>query len=152
MLPFQVDIRFPSAPSADLPTNPPRHTTTTQQRRDERSRITEEENKNMSKLPSTKTITKTIPPNNTYIRPRPPTDALKEAVSLVANWQQPNPEPCNFRFEISAEAAEHNLGIIRGHQYDLDAAFKTEGGTPLCYGSEFKPPSILSLLLENHPL
>ena len=148
MLPSQVDVRFPAAPSTDLPNNTPRHPTTTQQHRDERSRITEKENKNMSKLP----CTKTIPPNTPYLRPRPPTDALKEAVSLVANWQQPEPEPCNFKFEISAEAAEHNLGIIRGHQHDLDAALKTDGGTPLCYGSEFKPPSILSFLLENHPL
>jgi hypothetical protein len=111
--------------------------------------MTEKENKNMSKLPAR---TETNPPNTTYLRPRLPNDTLRDAVSLVANWQQPEPEHCNFKFEISPEAAGHNLGIIRGHQYDLDAALKAEGGTALRYCSEFKPPSILGLLLENHPL
>jgi hypothetical protein len=92
----------------------------------------------MSKL----TQTFPTPPNTTYHRPRLPADALREAVSLVANWEQPEPEHCNFEFEF----------IIRAHSYDLDAAIKAEGGTALRYGSEFKPPSILSLLLQNHPL
>ena len=102
----------------------------------------------MSKL----TQTSSTPSNTTDHRPRPPTDALREAVSLVANWEQPEPERCNFEFELSPSAVEHNLGIIRAHNYDLDAAIKAEGGTALQYGSKFKPPSILSLLLENPPL
>jgi hypothetical protein len=148
MLPSQVIIRYPTAPSTkDLETNQQRRSATTKQRRDKRTKLTEKENKNMSKLPS-----QTKPPNTTYLRPRPPTDALRDAVSLVANWQQPDPEHCKFKFDISPEAAEHNLGIIRGHQYDLDAALKAAGGTALRYGSEFKPPSILGLLLEKYPL
>jgi hypothetical protein len=102
----------------------------------------------MSNLPSQTNP----PPNTTYLRPRPPTNTLRDAVSLVANWQQPDPEHCNFKFEISPEAAEHNLGIIRGHQYDLNAALKAEGGTALRYGSKFNPPSILGLLLKKHRL
>jgi hypothetical protein len=114
MLPSQLIIRYPTAPSTeDTETNTRRRATTTQQRRDERTKITEEENKNMSKSPAR---TKTNPPTSTYLRPRPPTDALRDAVSLVANWKQPEPDPCNFKFEISPEAAEHNLGIIWGHQ------------------------------------
>jgi hypothetical protein len=97
--------------------------------------LTEKENKNMSKLPS-----QTNPRNTTYLRPKPPTDALRDAVSLVANCQQPDPEHCKFKFDISPEATERNLGIIRGHQYDLEAALKAEGGTALRYGSEFNPP------------
>jgi hypothetical protein len=148
MLPSQVIIWYPTAPSTeDLETDQQRRSATNKQRRDKRTKLTEKENKNMSKLPS-----QTNPPNTTYLRPRQPTDALRDAVSLVANWQQPDPEHCKFKFDISPEAAEHNLGIIRGHQYDLDAALKAEGGTALRYGSEFKPPSILGLLLENHPL
>jgi hypothetical protein len=118
MLPSQVIIRYPTAPSTeDLETNQQRRSTTTKQSRDERTKLTEKENKNMSKLPS-----QTNSPNTTYLRPRPPTNALRDAVSLVANWQQPDPEHCNFKFKIFPEAAEHNLGIIRGHQYGLDAA------------------------------
>jgi hypothetical protein len=136
MLPSQVIIRYPTAPSTkDLETDQQRRSATTKQHRDERTKLTEKENKNMTKLPS-----QTNPPNTTYLRPRPPTGALRDAVSLVANWQQPDPEHCKFKFDISPEAAEHNLGIIRGHQYDLNAALKAEGGTALRYGSEFKPP------------
>ena len=99
--------------------------------------MTERENKNLSKFPAQTT---TNPPNTTYLRPRPPTDALRDASSLVANLEQPDPEHCKFKFVLSPEAADHNLGFIQGHQYDLDAALKAEGSTALRYGRELNPP------------
>jgi hypothetical protein len=46
MLPSKIIIRYPTAPSTyDQETDPPRRTTTTQQSRDERTRMTEREKK-----------------------------------------------------------------------------------------------------------
>ena len=94
----------------------------------------------------------TLPPFPTYLRPQPPSDAIIAAIRLVAQWKQPEPEPCHFLFDISADAAAHNLHLLKCHDYDLEKVIQIEGGTPLQFGSEFKPPVILELLLGTHPL
>jgi hypothetical protein len=144
MLPSQVIILFLTDPLTDLETIPSRQTNT-QQRQDKRTEMTKREIKDMSKLPAQTT---TNPPNTTYLRPRPnrrtkrcsqPGSKLATARTGALHLQVQN-------------LAEHNLGIIQGHQNDLDVALKVEGGTALRYGSKFNPPSILGLLLDDHPL
>ncbi len=57
-----------------------------------------------------------------------------------------------FDFDMSVEAAEKNYMILM-HKFggDLHEALRTQQGSPLQYGSEFKPVSILALIFENHP-
>ena len=44
------------------------------------------------------------------------------------------------------------MDLLRHHEFDLDLALRSSGGTTLRYGSEFKPIPTLALLLQNHPL
>mmetsp|Transcript_1089 Transcript_1089/g.1714 ORF Transcript_1089/g.1714 Transcript_1089/m.1714 type:complete len:831 (+) Transcript_1089:2296-4788(+) len=57
-----------------------------------------------------------------------------------------------FRFDGSREAAEHNATILAMHGYNLNSAIRSQHGTPLDPGSEFKPVSILDWLCTPHPL
>ena len=53
---------------------------------------------------------------------------------------------------MSVEAAEKNYMILM-HKFggDLHEALRAQQGSPLQYGSEFKPVSILAPIFENHP-
>ena len=57
-----------------------------------------------------------------------------------------------FEFDMSVEAAEKNYMILM-HKFggDLHEALRVQQGSPLQYGSEFKPVSILAPIFENHP-
>jgi hypothetical protein len=108
-----VDIktRYPPAPSIPLPSNQchehlPPTLASTKQRQLQRT-LAAHENKNLlckyQNLP-------TLP---TYMRPRPPSDAIIESIRLVATWIQPAPNPCRFQFAIFDEAATHNLQLLQ---------------------------------------
>jgi hypothetical protein len=57
--------------------------------------------------------------------------------------------PCNtpsapeFRFELSEEAAKHNLEVLRKYDYNIGPALKAQKDSPLGPGKEFKHPDIL---------
>jgi hypothetical protein len=64
----------------------------------------------------------------------------------------PTPRQPTFQFELTDAAAQHNLEVLRQHQFDLHACLAHEKGTPLQAGSEFRPTPLLSPLLCSHPL
>jgi hypothetical protein len=78
--------------------------------------------------------------------------------SLISILQQTMATPCChpskplFEFDMSVEAAEKNYMILV-HKFgeDLHEALHAQQGSPLQYGSEFKPVSILAPIFENHP-
>ncbi len=63
-----------------------------------------------------------------------------------------SPLETTIRFDMSVEAAEKNYMILM-HKFggDLHEALRAQQGSPLQYGSKFKPVSILALIFENHP-
>ena len=78
--------------------------------------------------------------------------------SLISILQKTMAIPCChpletlFEFDMSVEAAEKNYMILM-HKFggDLHKALHAQKGSPLQYGSEFKPVSILAPIFENHP-
>ena len=78
--------------------------------------------------------------------------------SLILILQKTMAIPCChplktlFEFDMSVEAAEKNYMILM-HKFggDLHQALHAQKGSPLQYGSEFKPVSILAPIFENHP-
>jgi hypothetical protein len=57
-----------------------------------------------------------------------------------------------FKFDLSVEAAEKNYIILmRKFEGDLHKALHAQQGSPLQYGSKFKPVSTLAPIFSNHP-
>ena len=57
-----------------------------------------------------------------------------------------------FKFEMSSKAAEENWKILEKYDNNLDRALSFQQETQLGYGSEFRDPDLLDLLLHHHPL
>jgi hypothetical protein len=78
--------------------------------------------------------------------------------SLISILQQTMATPCYhpskplFEFDMSVEAAKKNYMILM-HKFggDLHKALRAQQGSPLQYGSEFKPVLILAPIFKNHP-
>ena len=56
-----------------------------------------------------------------------------------------------FKFDMNSEAAETNLSVLREHGMNLSKALKAQEGSPLDYGSEFRPIHKLERIFKNHP-
>ena len=65
----------------------------------------------------------------------------------AANVRVPTASP--FRFELTAEAAAHNTGILESFDYDLASAIDAFPGTTISPGSELRPPEQLQPLLNK---
>jgi hypothetical protein len=60
--------------------------------------------------------------------------------------------PTQFQFHLDHASAIHNGKILAAHNFDLSSAIRSDGNSPLRFGSEFRPPTVLQSLLEPHPL
>ena len=72
-------------------------------------------------------------------------------VTSLNEMRYPAPHHSQFKFEMSALAAEHNWKILSQYE-NLGEAIEADNSSPLQYGSEFKHTSDLSPLLCHHPL
>ncbi|EJK74937.1 hypothetical protein THAOC_03358, partial [Thalassiosira oceanica] len=75
-------------------------------------------------------------------------------VKQVAAAEVPAPKTSPFRFEFSAEAAEHNTTVLERYDFDLAKVIDDSPGSHNSYGSELRPPWQpwqLEPLLRNHP-
>jgi hypothetical protein len=77
---------------------------------------------------------------------------------LISILQQTMATPCRhpskliFKFNLSVKAAEKNYIILmRKFEGDLHKALHAQQGSPLQYGSEFKPVSTLAPIFSNCP-
>jgi hypothetical protein len=70
----------------------------------------------------------------------------------IATSTPPTPQPTDFKFQFSSEAAAHNSATLASNEYDLDKAFLAQGPfTPLSMGSELRPIHQLDKLFSRHP-
>ena len=74
-----------------------------------------------------------------------------DRIKSILATPTPCPTKSEFSFEFTQEAAETNWNILRRFS-SLEEAIKSDGTSPLSYGSEFRSPETLSPLFENHPL
>ena len=56
-----------------------------------------------------------------------------------------------FRFETTRDAAQHNLKLLRDHEFNLEKICNQGQRTILRFGSEFKDTGELNQLLKYHP-
>ena len=57
----------------------------------------------------------------------------------------------SFVFEPTTAATTANLRFLEKHGMDLSAAIKAQAGSPVSYGSEFRPTSTLEQVFGLHP-
>mmetsp|Transcript_13224 Transcript_13224/g.28024 ORF Transcript_13224/g.28024 Transcript_13224/m.28024 type:complete len:842 (+) Transcript_13224:3970-6495(+) len=74
-----------------------------------------------------------------------------EVVEKVINSPVEKLKAPDFAFELSQEAAQKNYLILSKHNFNLDEALKSQKGTPLEYGSEFRRVEVLENLFGRHP-
>ena len=65
--------------------------------------------------------------------------------------RHPPPGSLEFTFELTREAALRNFCILQRYNEDIGTAISNQLHTPLGYGLEFRPVSILDKLLHLHP-
>jgi hypothetical protein len=83
--------------------------------------------------------------------PAAPIAELPSLIAAILAHPVPTPNPTAFQFHQTPAAAAHNARILRRHNNDLAQAIIADGNSPLQYGSEFRPKSILAPLLCHHP-
>jgi hypothetical protein len=76
---------------------------------------------------------------------------LPQLIAKIVNTPVPTASQTAFQFELTPAAAIRNALILEQHHFDLGKAIRAEGNSPLKYGSEFCPKSILAPLLDRHP-
>lgn len=57
-----------------------------------------------------------------------------------------------FKFELTMKAALQNYLVLLKHNLSLESALNAQQDTPLGYGSEFRPVSVIEPLFEKHPM
>jgi hypothetical protein len=62
------------------------------------------------------------------------------------------PSSSQFQFHLDHASAIHNGQILQAHNFDLGRALRSDGNSPLPFGSEFRPVPVLEPLLGIHPL
>jgi hypothetical protein len=77
---------------------------------------------------------------------------------LIAHIKQVMGTPCStpwapeFKFKLLGKATKHNLIVLEKYNYDLGRALNAQQDSPLGPGKEFKPPDVLQLVFDLHPL
>ena len=79
-------------------------------------------------------------------------NSLINMIEMVLSMPCTTPKYPEFKFEISAKAALHNLNILGKYYYNLDKALKAQQDSLLGYGKEFKPPKVIKAIFRFHPL
>jgi hypothetical protein len=83
------------------------------------------------------------------LMPRKPVSAL---IADILRVPVNTPGPSQFKFQMNIASATHNGNILQAHNYDLASAIRSDGNSPLSFGSEFRPVEVLKPLLGIHPL
>jgi hypothetical protein len=74
---------------------------------------------------------------------------LKE-LQTIASATVPIPQKATIRFEVSANAADYNADLLRSLNYSIPDLLKSQRGTTVSFGSEFRPVNQLRGLLSKH--
>jgi hypothetical protein len=89
------------------------------------------------------------------VAPPAPAAPRKSVSALIADIlaiPSRTPSPSQFQFHLDHASAIHNGQILQAHNFNLGRAIRSDGNSPLRFGSEFRPVSVLEPLLGIHPL
>lgn len=76
---------------------------------------------------------------------------ITRIITSIISLDIPPPDPPEFTFELTREAALRNFCILQRYNGDIGTAIAHQLHTPLGYGSEFRPVNTLEKLLHLHP-
>ena len=79
-----------------------------------------------------------------------PKDLIGE-IKRVLRAPNVAPRAPSFQFQMDEESAKNNFIFMERHDLDLLKALRAQKGSPLDYGSEFKPVEVLERLFGRHP-
>jgi hypothetical protein len=78
-------------------------------------------------------------------------DGFIQKIQSIINTIEETPRAPTLRFELSQDAAVHNMNLLQYHGNDLQNYILANRGTFISFGSEFRKPSVLEPLLLHHP-
>jgi hypothetical protein len=78
-------------------------------------------------------------------------DWFLNKLRTIASATVPIPEKATIRFEVSANAADYNADLLRSLNYSIPDLLKSQRGTTVSFGSEFRPVNQVRRLLSKHP-
>ena len=77
---------------------------------------------------------------------------LIDRIKKVLGTPCSTPLPPEFKFELTEEAMQHNLAVLKKYEFDLGQALEAQRDSPLGPGREFRPADILHAIFSHHPL
>ena len=80
-----------------------------------------------------------------------PPEWLSEAIRDLNKETMEVPKHPPFKFEMTAEAAAHNLDILAKADFNLDRVIRENPDTTIAYGKEFRPVEKLERIYSRHP-
>jgi len=80
----------------------------------------------------------------------PPEDFITMLTSILKS-EQSTPRAPSLRWDLSHEAALHNMTLIQEHGNNIQNYLEKNEDTFISFGSEFRPPDTLEPLLCRHP-
>jgi hypothetical protein len=80
-----------------------------------------------------------------------PPSWLLLAISKIASSVVTTPTSPSIQFATTNEALDHNTHLLTSHNGDLGAMLRSQPGTFLQYGTEFRPVEQIEQILGTHP-
>jgi hypothetical protein len=77
---------------------------------------------------------------------------LVGAIRAVLATPLPRIRVPKFQFVMSHAAASANLAFLRRHDFHMNHAIAAQPGSPVSFGSEFRPACLLEPVFQCHPL
>ncbi|GKY93515.1 hypothetical protein MPSEU_000318900 [Mayamaea pseudoterrestris] len=74
-----------------------------------------------------------------------------QSLQRALQWSPPPLIPSFFRFELTDDAANHNLAVLSANNMDLRHLLFSNKDLPTCPGSNFRPIELLDPLFHGHP-
>jgi len=78
-------------------------------------------------------------------------DWFIKTIRCIINFTENTPKAPKLRFDLTNEAAIHNMRLIQCYDNDLQRYFLDNKDTFIGFGFEFRHPPILEPLLLHHP-
>jgi hypothetical protein len=78
-------------------------------------------------------------------------DWFLKTLETILSTETPIPNTPTLKFELSLEAADHNMNLLQNHGNSIQNYIINNTGTFMSFGSEFRKPEVLEPLLLHHP-
>jgi hypothetical protein len=78
-------------------------------------------------------------------------DWFLQTIETIILSTSPTPNALSLKFELTPEAATHNMMLLQRHNNSIQDYILHNTGSLMSFGSEFRHPDLLEPLLMHHP-